>query len=160
MDALLWSRVLHVLGVVIWIGGVSFVTLILLPASIRRPGASEQSRLFASAESSFAWWARGATLITGLTGFYMLYLTNGWSRFARPDQWWLYAMVTIWAIFTLMLFVVEPLLLHRWVRANVKRDPAGTMRRLHRAHLVLLTLSLITIAGAVAGSHGGNLFGS
>ncbi len=37
MSVWLWSRVLHVLGVVIWIGGVTFVTLVLLPAVRRLP---------------------------------------------------------------------------------------------------------------------------
>jgi len=157
MDTWQWSRVLHVLGVVLWIGGLSFVTLILLPLTRRWPDAADQNRLFGYAERRFAMWARGTTLVTGLSGFAMLYLSHGWSRFAQPDQWWLYAMVGIWAVFTMMLFVVEPLILHRWIHAHVKQDPVGTMRRLHLMHIVLLTLSLITIAGAVAGSHGGNL---
>jgi uncharacterized membrane protein len=31
MDPLILARVVHVLGVVIWIGGVAMVTLVLLP---------------------------------------------------------------------------------------------------------------------------------
>lgn len=33
------------------------------------------------------------------------------------------------------------------------------MLRIQRLHILLLALSLITVAGAVAGSYGGNLFG-
>lgn len=154
MDAWLWSRVLHVLGVVIWIGGVGFVTLVLLPAVRRQP---DQHQLFEQAEGRFAWWARGTTLVTGLSGFYMLYLSNGWSRFAQPGQWWLHAMVAVWLIFTLMLFVLEPLVLHRLFRRIAQHDPRGLMLRIQRMHVFLLLISLITVAGAVAGSHGGNL---
>jgi uncharacterized membrane protein len=158
MNAWLWSRVLHVLGVVVWIGGVAFVTLVLLPAVRRAADGAGQHALFERVEGRFAWWARGATLVTGLSGFTMLYLSDGWGRFAQPGQWWLHAMVTVWAIFTLMLFVLEPLVLHRVFRDVAQRDPAGTMRRIQRMHVFLLTISLITVAGAVAGSHGGDLF--
>jgi uncharacterized membrane protein len=157
MNAWQWSRVLHVLGVVIWIGGVGFVTLVLLPAVRTLPDVANRHRLFELAEGRFAWWARGATLVTGLSGFYMLYLTDGWSRFTQSGQWWLHAMVAVWAIFTLMLFVLEPLVLHRMFARLAQRDPRGLMRRIQRMHVFLLAISLITVAGAVAGSHGGNL---
>ena len=42
---------------------------------------------------------------------------------------------------------------HRFA-ARARRDPEGTFRKVQRFHLVLLALSLLTILGAVAGSHG------
>lgn len=59
--------------------------------------------------------------MTGLSGFYMLYLSDGWSRFAQPSQWWLHAMVAVWTIFMLMLFVLEPLVLRRMFQRSVQR---------------------------------------
>jgi len=44
--------------------------------------------------------------------------------------------VGVWLLFTLMLFVLEPLVLHRWFRARAQHNPAGTFRlvlHLHRA---------------------------
>jgi len=35
MDGLIAARVVHVLGVVLWIGGVALVTTVLLPATRR-----------------------------------------------------------------------------------------------------------------------------
>jgi peptidoglycan biosynthesis protein MviN/MurJ (putative lipid II flippase) len=63
-------------------------------------------------------------------------------------------MILVWAIFTLMLFVLEPLVLHRLFRARAARDPDGTFTFIQSMHWVLLLLSLIAVAGAVAGSHG------
>jgi hypothetical protein len=40
----------------------------------------------------------------------------------------------------------------------VRTQPERTFARLHRAHWVLLTLSVVTILGAVAGSQGWSLF--
>jgi hypothetical protein len=63
-----------------------------------------------------------------------------------------------WGYATLMLFVLEPLVLHRWFESRARRDPEGTLRILVRMHGLLLAVSLVTIAGAVAGSHGVFLF--
>jgi len=60
----------------------------------------------------------------------------------------------VWAIFTVMLFIAEPLFLHRWFLERAQRDPEGTFRRIEHMHWVLLTISLVTVVGAVAGSHG------
>ena len=67
-------------------------------------------------------------------------------RYARP------AMVAIWAIFALMLFVLEPLIIHR--RMQNSTNPAGDFARMERMHRVLLAASLVTFGGAVGGSHG------
>jgi hypothetical protein len=67
-------------------------------------------------------------------------------------------MVLVWALFTLLLFVLEPLFLHRWLSQRVRRDPASTFTLVARLHRVLLGMSLVTVAGAVAGSHGYLLF--
>ena len=152
------ARALHVLGVVLWIGGVGMVTTVLLPATRRLKSPQEQLDFFERIEGRFAWQARFTTLLTGLSGFYLAWRFDLWPRFADAHYWWMHAMVAIWLIFTLMLFVLEPLVLHRRLRARASRDPSGTFLLIQRMHWVLLILSLITVAGAVAGSHGGFQF--
>ena len=149
------ARALHVLGVVLWIGGVGMVTTVLLPATRRLKSPQEQLDFFERIEGRFAWQARFTTLLTGLSGFYLVWRFDLWPRFADAHYWWMHAMVAIWLIFTLMLFVLEPLVLHRGLRERASRDPSGTFLLIQRMHWVLLILSLITVAGAVAGSHGG-----
>lgn len=153
-NALGFARVLHVLGVVLWIGGVAMVTTVLLPAVARFADPAERVSLFEQIERRFAWQARFTTLITGLSGVYLLEGLDAWSRFGLAAYWWMHAMVLVWILFTLVLFVLEPLVLHRWFLARAKRDSIGTFRLVRRMHRVLLTVSLITVAGAVAGSHG------
>lgn len=148
------ARALHVLGVVLWIGGVAMVTTVLLPAVRRMKAPRERVAFFETIESRFAWQARVTTLVTGASGFYLLHALDAWGRFAAPGYWWMHAMVAVWALFTLMLFVLEPLFLHRWFLARAQRDPEGTFARVQRLHWVLLAVSLLTVAGAVAGSHG------
>lgn len=154
MEEFAFARLLHVIGVVLWIGGVAFVTTVLLPAVRRMTEAPQRLALFDAIERRFAWQARITTLLTGLSGFWMTAMLDGWARFAMASYWWMSAMVLVWLLFTLMLFVLEPLVLHRWFEARSRRDAEGTFRLVERLHRVLLTVSLITVAGAVAGSHG------
>ena len=148
------ARALHVLAVVLWIGGVAMVTTVLLPAVQRQIKNGEQVEFFERLESRFAAQARWTTLLAGVTGFWLVWRFDLWGRFAEARFWWMHAMVAIWAIFTAMLFVLEPLFLHRRLLERSRRDPSGTFVLIQRFHWVLLVLSLITVFGAVAGSHG------
>jgi uncharacterized membrane protein len=154
MEDLAIARALHVLAVVLWIGGVAMVTTVLLPAVQRHVKAEERVEFFEGIESGFAAQARWTTALVGVTGLWLSWRLGLWSRFAEVRFWWMHAMVIVWFVFTMMLFVLEPLFLHRRLRERSRRDPSGTFVLIQRFHWVLLVLSLITIFGAVAGSHG------
>jgi len=59
-------------------------------------------------------------MLAGLTGLYMLARLDLWDRFR-------YA---VWLLFTVVLFVAEPLFLHRWLLARAKAKPQATFRLL------------------------------
>ncbi len=158
MDEVAIARALHVVAVVLWIGGVAFVTTVLLPAVRRLKAPAERLAFFDAIERRFAWQARITTLLAGLTGLDMVTRLDLWERFASVSYWWMDAMVLVWLLFTLMLFVAEPLFLHRWLMARAAAAPESTFRLVERLHRLLLTLSLLTVLGAVAGSHGLLLF--
>lgn len=154
MNEFVFARVLHVLGVVLWIGGVAMVTTVLLPAVAQMKSAAERVEFFERIERRFATQARYTTLLAGLSGFYMVHLLDAWNRFAELRFWWMHAMVLVWLMFTLMLFVLEPLVLQRQLKQRAQRHPEKTFALIQRMHWLLLSLSLIAVAGAVAGSHG------
>jgi uncharacterized membrane protein len=81
MDGVVIARALHVLGVVIWIGGVAMVTTVALPAVRRGDIGADRLRAFQAIEHRFVWQARMAVIIVGLTGFYMAARLNLWGRF-------------------------------------------------------------------------------
>jgi hypothetical protein len=56
-----------------------------------------------------------------------------------------------------LLFVAEPLILRRHFHGWATARPKLAFAWLQGAHWLLVGLSLITILGAVAGSHGGNV---
>ncbi|MBF0423151.1 MAG: hypothetical protein HQL73_09190 [Magnetococcales bacterium] len=154
MDWIVVARMIHVIAVVLWIGGVAMVTLVLIPIFNTMENDADGLRLFHAIESQFATQARITTFLTALSGLTMLHLTHGWSRFTDPSNWWLHGMVLIWSLFTIMLFVIEPFILPR----VVKKMRAASTKKIFPAmlllHRVLLAGSLITLAGGVAGAHG------
>ena len=130
------------------------VTTVIIPSVRKIESPENRLNTFEKIEGRFAIQAKVTTVITALTGFYMLYELDAWGRFLDYRFWWIHAMTLIWLIFTIILFVLEPYVLHKIIRKRIKKNPDRIFRRIHRMHWILLILSLITIAGAVAGSHG------
>lgn len=154
IDTLWLARALHVLGVVLWIGGVAFVTTVILPAIINGFAPEQRLAEFERYERRFATQAKISTLLVGASGFYMVSTLGLWPRYQQAHFWWMHAMLLLWTLFMALLFVIEPLFFHRFLERLGRRDPALPLRILQRGHRALLTVSLTTVAGAVAGSHG------
>ncbi|MEH6649927.1 MAG: hypothetical protein V7707_07890 [Motiliproteus sp.] len=149
-DFLIIARALHVIAVVLWIGGVAFVTTVLIPAIRCSQSPEDRLKIFEALEGKFSFQAKLTTLLTGGSGFYMLYAMNTWLSMS----WWIYLMVIIWAIFTVVLFVLEPLFLHRWFHQQAEKNNERTFFILQVMHVVLLSISLVAVFGGVAGVHG------
>jgi uncharacterized membrane protein len=157
MTDIVLARALHVLAVVLWIGGVGMVTTVLLPAIRQAYPPPQRFDLFHHLEKRFAGQSRFTTALAGLSGLYMVWRLDAWDRFQTAGFWWMHAMVITWAIFTVMLFVAEPLFLDRILSRRAAAAPEATFRLVEWLHRGLLGLSLVTVAGAVAGSLGVNL---
>ena len=127
---------------------------VVLRALRRGAFGADRLRAFAAVESRFVWQARTAILVAGASGLYLVWRLNLWSAFDAPDFWWMDAMVGLWLLFAVLLFVAEPFIIdrvfHRWAEA----EPDRAFALLHRAHWVLLTLSVIVVLGGAAGSAG------
>ena len=147
----------HVLAVIHWTGGLAFVTLIVLPLARLRSTGKEGVALFDSVERRFAAQVRFSIPVAGATGLWMTYRMDLWGRFADPHFWWMSAMLGLWLVFVLMVFVLEPLL-HERFEQQARLDPASTLRRITRLHVFLLTLAALTVLGAVAGGRGFDFF--
>ena len=157
MSDLAIARAIHVLAVVVWIVGVAMITTVILPLVRRAPTATEGRALLQAVERRFIWQARVATLLVAASGFYLVDRLDLWDRFRSIEFWWMHAMVLLWLIFTIVLFVGEPL------AARIDRDrhsqPASKSRLslMQWLHWTLLLLSAITVLAAVAGSQGMSL---
>ena len=154
MDDIVIARALHVLAIVHWIGGVAFVTAVMLPAVAALAEPSRRLATFEEIEGRFSFQAKFSVTLAGLTGFYMTYRLDAWDRFADLSFWWMHAMVALWALFTFVLFVAEPLFLHVWFHESAQSDPNGIFTTVQRIHWILLTLLVVTVGGAALGAHG------
>ena len=153
MDDITVARAAHVLAIVFWIGGVAFVTLVLLPAL---SGSEPHARLtmFEDLERRFGGQAKIAILTAGASGFYMTHRLMVWDRFLDMRFWWMHAMVAVWLLFSFMLFVAEPLFLHAWFHRYAAGERETSFHLVQRVHYVLLMASVVTVAAAVLGAHG------
>lgn len=154
MEVEVIARTIHVIGVVLWIGGVAMVTTVMIPSLRSMESDSQGFKLFHTFERRFASQARVTVLLTAISGFYMLYRSNGWARFHEVGYWWLFAMIGIWFLFFVMLFIIEPFVLPKFIPRLSGQGSKRVFPIMHIAHQILLLASLITIAGAVSGSHG------
>jgi uncharacterized membrane protein len=157
MDDIVLARALHVLFVTHWIGGVAFITLVALPLARASKDPREGWALFEGIEKRFSAQVKWSIPLTGATGLWMAWRLDLWAQFADPTFWWLDAMASVWALFMLIVFVVEPIA-GAWVAAEAARNPRVVLKRLSRVHIILLSAAIVTILGAVAEAHGG-LFG-
>jgi hypothetical protein len=88
----------------------------------------------------------------------MLYYLDAWDRYLDYRFWWIHLMTIVWLLFSVVLYILEPYVLHKLFRKHAVKNPEKTFRLMHKMHWMLLILSLIATAGAVAGSHGWHLF--
>tara|TARA_B100001013_G_scaffold299432_1_gene200551 strand:- start:165 stop:452 length:288 start_codon:yes stop_codon:yes gene_type:complete len=95
MNEFVFARVIHVLAVALWIGGVAMVTTVLLPAIRALASDEEKLPLFERIGFRFSLQAKVTTLLTGLSGFYMLHVLDAWSRYSEPRFWWIHAMTLV-----------------------------------------------------------------
>jgi uncharacterized membrane protein len=149
------ARAIHVLAVVAWIGGVSFVTTILMPAIRRGHPPDERLAVFLRYEEAFSWQARASVAVAGLSGLYLVWRFDLWARFGQAEFWWMHAMAGIWLVYAALLFIIEPLMLHRRLAAALGTARSGPLfARMERMHRLLLALSLATVFAAAGGAHG------
>ena len=154
MEHLAVARALHVVGVVVWVGGVWLVTAALLPALRHLQQGADPLTVFHAVERRFVWQARIAVAVVGASGLYMVWAMEAWDRFTDIQFWWMHLMVLAWLAFAVLLFVIEPLVAHRHRRVRTARDPRHVVLMLQRVHWIFLTILIFTIFAAVMGSQG------
>jgi uncharacterized membrane protein len=155
IDDLALARAIHILSLVHWIGGVAAVTTIILPRARELPDARDALAAFEAFERRFAWQARISILLAGLSGVYMLMKFDAWDRFQYASFWWMHLMVAVWVLFALMIYIVEPIVIHKLFHQFALRQKDRAFAMAIRFHMFALLISVIAIAAGVLGAHGG-----
>ncbi|MBZ0156182.1 MAG: hypothetical protein K8I29_08245, partial [Alphaproteobacteria bacterium] len=132
---------LHVLGVVIWIGGVAFVTIIVFPMIMRMESSLEKVLFFQGVEHRFAKIAKICVVIVGVTGIWLLSLTGEGRLLFTTAGIGPTLMLVVWAFYVLVL-LFEGRLFKVLFRGEAQRDTAKVFAKLTAFHWIVLGLSL------------------
>src|SRR3546814_14963805 len=106
MDDFTIARVLHVLAVSMWMGGVAFVTTIVMPFIRRSSPPAERLEAFHHFEGRVAPQTSFWVLLAGASGFWMTWRADLWDRFAALQFCWMHAMVALRLFFAVMRFII------------------------------------------------------
>ena len=144
-----WARWLHLLGVVVWVGGMFFAHMALRPAAQALP-PPQRLPLLAAAVTRFVQWVAVAIVAILVSGIALIAMVGGMSQVG----WWVHVMTGIGILMMLLYahLVASPLKRLRAAVAAAEWERAGAamaqVRKLVAANLVL---GLVTITIAVLG---------
>ncbi len=147
---------IHVLGVVIWIGGVAFVTMIVFPMLLRMEGSLEKTILFQGIEHRFAKIAKISVAVVGITGTWMLRATGEWKTLFSAAGIGPTLMLIVWTFYVLVL-LFEARLFKVLFSAKAQQETSTIFFRLSVFHWVVLGLSLLAVSVGVWAGHGGTI---
>ena len=143
-------KLIHLIAVLIWVGGMFFAYMVLRPAAVDVLQPPERLRLWDNVFRRFfnwVWSALGAILATG---FYMIYQYGGMAHVPQYVHVMLLLGLAMACIYGYVFFACYvPLSLHvakaRWKEAG---EVLGKIRKLVALNLAL---GLTTVAVAVIG---------
>jgi uncharacterized membrane protein len=145
---------IHVLAVVIWIGGVAFVTIIVFPMIMRMESSFEKMIFFQGIEHRFAKVAKISVVVVGFTGVWILKLTGEWKTLFSVGGIGPTLMVIVWTFYVLVL-LFEARLFKVLFRGEAQQNTSKVFFGLLIFHWVVLGLSLLAIGVGVWSGHGG-----
>lgn len=143
-------QLIHLLGIVVWVGGMFFAYMVLRPTAVEVLQPPERLRLWSGTFHRFFRWVWLAIFLILLSGFYMVHLFGGLMHAPAHVQAMMgmgLAMVGIYlyVFFGQYLPFSRHVAKQEWPRAG---EILATIRKLVAANL---TLGLLTIAVALLG---------
>lgn len=138
---------LHILSVVIWIGGVAFVTAIIFPVLTRMEDSMVKVSFFMGFEKRFQFLAKILVIIVGFTGIILFLQRGGFSSLNLEETLLLGYKFFIWLFYFILLFGAEKRLMSILVSHDTPIEKA--FKRLSLFHWFVLILSLLAIVSGI-----------
>ncbi|MBC8414529.1 MAG: hypothetical protein ISR96_06885 [Nitrospira sp.] len=140
------ALIVHVISIVVWIGGVAFVTLVTFPMIRRENNSLEQVMMFQGVEHRFALIAKSMVILVGLSGLYLI-LEKGMDAGV-----WL--MIFIWSFYAALLFGLEKIIFEKlFSKPGEKADMNKVFALLQGFHWIVLALSFLAIGAGLWTAH-------
>ncbi|MDP1635250.1 MAG: CopD family protein [Gallionellaceae bacterium] len=143
-------KLIHVLAVLVWVGGMFFAYMVLRPAAVDVLQPPERLRLWNNVFHRFFNWVWGAVLLILATGLYMIYQYGGMSH--APT--FVHVMLLLGVVMTFIYGYVYfgcyvPFSLY--VAKEHWKEAGEILGRIRKWVGLNLALGLVTIAVAVIG---------
>lgn len=146
--------ILHVICVIVWIGGVAFVTMVIFPMMYQTEGSLEKALMFQRVEHRFAGMVKWLIAIVGATGLYLLYAQYGFGILLQTRGIGILIMLFAWALYTTVI-LSERKIFGRLFADPEKIDMDKALKMINVMHWFLLIISFTAVAGGVWFGHGG-----
>ena len=147
------SAALHVIGVVIWIGGVAFVTIILLPMIHEMTDPMEKALLFQRVEHRFSKIVKVVIILVGVTGLLNLHQKGLYVILPTVEGIWLDLMIGVYLFYALLIFGLEKILFKKIFKDMKNLNADQIFYRMSAFHWVVLFLSLLAVGAGVIGTY-------
>ena len=143
-------KLIHLIAVIIWVGGMFFAYMVLRPAAVDVLQPPERLRLWENVFHRFFNWVWAAVGLILATGLYMIYLYGGMAHVPRFIHVMLLLGLVMAGIYSYVFFACYvPFKLHvakeRW------KDAGEILGKIRKLVAVNLTLGLITVCVALVG---------
>jgi len=143
-------KLLHILAVLVWVGGMFFAYMVLRPSAVEALQPPERLRLWDKVFSRFFNWVWLAVFVLLTSGFYMIYQLGGFALMPGYVHLMLLLGIVMMAIFAYVFFscyVRFNLLVEakEWPKAA---EILATIRKLVGLNLVI---GLLTVAEVIFG---------
>jgi uncharacterized membrane protein len=146
--------IIHVICVIIWIGGVAFVTMVIFPMMYQAEGSLEKALMFQRVEHRFAGMVKWLIAVVGATGLYMLYAQYGFGLLLETRGIGILIMLFAWALYTTII-LSERKIFGRLFADPEKIDMDKALKMINVMHWFLLIISFTAVAGGVWFGHRG-----
>ena len=145
-----FMKLIHLLSIVVWVGGMFFAYIVLRPSAAEVLQPPERLRLWDKVFSKFFNWVWLAIFLVLVSGFYIIYLLGGFAKLPL----FINLMLLMGLVMTIIYVYVFFKCYVPFNRHVVKQEwPAagailGTIRKLVGLNL---SIGLLTVAVAVVG---------
>ena len=140
-------KLIHLLAVLIWVGGMFFAYVVLRPAAAEALEPPQRLRLWNAVLRRFFNWVWAAICVILVTGLYLIYQYGGIAHVARHVHIMLALGLLMMVIFVYVFFACYvPFSLHvarqRWKEAE---ERLGRIRKLVALNLALGLLTILVV---------------
>jgi uncharacterized membrane protein len=147
-------KLIHLLAVIVWVGGMFFAYMVLRPAAVDVLQPPERLRLWDNVFRRFFNWVWVAVCLILATGFYMIYQYGGLAHAPHFVHAMLLLGLVMAGVYGYVFFACYvQLSLHvsreRW------KEAGEILAKIRKLVALNLTLGLLTIGVAIIGVAGG-----